>query len=321
MSEASLHKDAESVTVLAPTGGLASGEVIQLADGRAGYVQGLRAIPAGEPAEIQVTRPAVVAKIANKCVLAGGKLWWDTANNYATPLRPARGFYIGTAVLDAAAADTTVVVELNKQPVYQIEFGKGIWDTVVVKTAGTPAATRDPAGSGVAFTFSATNEAQKLDALSRSSVAAADGPILEGRLAVYDIGDAAAIDINIGLAKETHASDADQIAESVFFHLDGAALDIKAESDDGTNEVAATDTEVNAVDDTYFEVWIDARNPADVQLYIDGVNVLPESTFKLEAATGPLKALFHMEKTADDTTADVRVESITVRSTDLAAAA
>jgi len=320
MSEATITKDADTIDVVTPAAGYASGEVLQLADGRAAFVCGLRSPNGGDPTALKTSGQVLLTKVTGKAVLAGGKLFWDTANNRATPIRPTRGFYVGVAIADAAAVDTSVLVDMNKQQANTIEWGKGIWDTVVVKTAGTPAATRDVAGDNVAFTFSATAEAQKLDALSRASVAVADGPILEGRLAVYDIGDAAAIDISIGLANATHASDADQITESVFFHLDGNSLDIKAESDDGTTEVNATDTTVDAVDDTYFEVWIDARDPADIQLYIDGVNVLPDSVFKLNAATGPLKALFHVEKTADDTTADVRVEYINVRSTDLAAA-
>ena len=75
---------------------------------------------------------------------------------------------------------------------------------------------------------------------------------------------------------------------------------------------------VDAVDDTYFEVWIDCRNIDDIQLYIDGVNVLPASVFKLDAATGPMLPICHVEKTSNDTTADVRVEFMRMRSADLA---
>jgi hypothetical protein len=51
------------------------------------------------------------------------------------------------------------------------------------------------------------------------------------------------------------------------------------------------------------EFWIDMRNPADIQLYVDGVNVLPSSVFKLDAATGPIGLLAHVEKTSGTATA------------------
>jgi len=41
--------------------------------------------------------------------------------------------------------------------------------------------------------------------------------------------------------------------------------------------------------------------------------VLPSSVFKLDAATGPLKALIHVEKTSNDTVAIVDTEFFRVR--------
>jgi len=48
---------------------------------------------------------------------------------------------------------------------------------------------------------------------------------------------------------------------------------------------------------------IDLRDPADIQLYIDGANVLPSSVFKLDAGTGPIGLLVHLEKTSGTATA------------------
>ncbi len=172
-------------------------------------------------------------------------------------------------------------------------------------------------GNELTLSFDAVAEVAMAALYSNDSVPVADGPIFEGVIAVYDIGDNAALDINFGLANGTHATDFDSVTESVVFHLDGNALDINAESDDGTTEVAATDTTVNAVDDTYAEYWIDCRNLADIQLYIDGVNVLSGSTFRLDNATGPVFPIIHLEKTSDNTVADVRTKFIGVRSTDL----
>jgi predicted RecA/RadA family phage recombinase len=318
MSEAALYKDADTITILAPAA-LASGQVVQLPDGRAGYVMGLKAVAAGDPVEIQVGGQAVVAKAANVEILPGDELRWDRSANTATPLDAIADadFLIGTAVDGAAAADTTVVVALNKRPVYQIDIFRDRSDSVIVKTSGTPAVTWTP--GCVTLALSATDEIQKVDVLSAAAIPVGVPFIAEGRVAVFDIGDNTALDFNIGLANATHASDADEITESVFFHLDGSALDIKAESDDGTTEVAATDTTVDAVDDTFFDFRIDARDLSDIKLYINGVRVLATKTFKLDKATGPIKLLVHMEKSANATSGEIRVAHLAIRTLDAAA--
>ena len=318
MSEAALYKDADTITILAPAA-LASGQVVQLPDGRAGYVMGLKAVAAGDPVEIQVGGQAVVAKTANVEILPGDELRWDRSANTATPLDAIADadFLIGTAVDGAAAADTTVVVALNKRPVYQIDIFRDRSDSVIVKTAGTPAVTWTP--GCVTLALSATDEIQKVDVLSAAAIPVGVPFIAEGRVAVFDIGDNTALDFNIGLANATHASDADEITESVFFHLDGSALDVKAESDDGTTEVAATDTTVDVVDDTFFDFRIDARDLSDIKLYINGARVLSAKTFRLDKATGPFKLLVHLEKTKDDTPGDFRVAHLAIRTMDVAA--
>ncbi len=60
-------------------------------------------------------------------------------------------------------------------------------------------------------------------------------------------------------------------------------------------------------------MWFDLRNPADIQVYINGVNRLPDSVFKLDAATGPLKQLVHLEKTSSTDTYELDVEFMGTR--------
>lgn len=317
MAEATVRKDAtaHSHDITAPEA-LSAGEIMQLCDGRAGVTAGLNAVASGDPATVLVAGQFTVAKIATKAVLAGGKLWWDRSASTATPIRTADSFYLGVAVDDASTTATTVVVDLNVMPTNLIELGKGQWTNAATNGLGVAAAAYG--GTELKLAFDAVAEAAMAAVYAADTVPLADGPICEMQVAIYDIGDDAALDINFGLANGTHATDFDSVTESVVFHLDGSALDIKAESDDGTTEVAATDTTKNAVDDTYFEVWIDARDLSDVKLYVDGVQVLSSTSFVLSDATGPVVPIVHVEKTSNDTTADVRVKAIEVRSTDLA---
>ncbi|GAG49410.1 unnamed protein product, partial [marine sediment metagenome] len=225
------------------------------------------------------------------------------------------------AVDDAIAAATTVVVNLNVRPNYTIDLLRDPSDTVLV---GSSVLTQFPGYAK--FEIEATSEAQKVDALSQHSIPvtktapAVPVPfIVEGRMAAYVIGSDNTVDMNVGVANETHATSADTIGESVFLHLD-EVLDIFAESDDGSSiEVAATDTLADCVDDTYFDFAIDARDLADIQIYINGVNVLPASVFNVELATGPLKLLVHLEKTTGTATGELRVSKLALRTMDVAA--
>lgn len=296
------------------------GDVIQCSDGKAGVVLGADAssssFSSGDIITVAKTGTFKVLKTASINLLTGGNVYWDRSAEKADFHAASGDYFLGRVVEDAAAADTEVIVELNVKPQYQIELNETNFTSSATDGLGV---LQNTVGSKIyTMAFDAVAEVAMAALLSDDSIPINDLGIAEFRVAVYDKGDDAALDINWGLANATHATDADAITESVFFHVDGNATTLNAESDDGTTEVAATDTTKEAEDDTYKECWIDCRDIDDIQLYVDGVNVLPDSVFKLNAATGPMKLLIHMEKTSNDTTADVRVDFARMRSTDLA---
>jgi predicted RecA/RadA family phage recombinase len=298
-----------SVMEITTTAALTGGQVIQLPDGRAGIVlRDKAATTAASPASIATEGVFDVTKTASIVILDGGRLFWDHSANAAT-FRAVndRDFYLGTAVGDATSDATAVRVDLNRQQAVEIDIRR---DGVTI-ASGTQAA----GGFGAIFTngvtpglsLTATSEVQKIDLLSVPRRAVGANAIAEYIVALGANGSTSAVDINVGLANGTHATDADSITESVFFHIDGGSLNILAESDDGTTEVAATDTTVDitegAAEANKVEFWIDTRDPASVKLYVDGVRVLSGSTFVLTAATGPLGLLAHVEKTTGTATA------------------
>lgn len=285
-----------------------AGQVVQLPDGRAGVIAGLKGFVSGDEAAAYVEGVFTLAKTTSMIVLAGQPLYWDATNNKA---KYTGDYYLGVALEDATAAATTCVVDLNVKPEATIDLAKGQWTHGATNGLGVTRLSADEHK----LAFDAVDEGAMAALYSAKTIAVARGFIFDAWVAIYDIGDHAALDINFGLANGTHATDADSITESCFFHLDGSALSINCESDDGTTEVAATDSTVDAVDDTYAYFQIDARTLTDIQMYINGVNVLPDSVFKLDAATGPLLAIVHLEKdsgTTNDTTADVRVKEMRV---------
>lgn len=316
MAEATYLKDDE-VTEITAAAALASGQVIQLADGRAGFVAGTGAgVAAGDLAGVQTEGHITVAKTTSMVILDGGRVYWDhSANKAHYKTANDRDFYLGTAVGDAASAATTMVVNLNAKPVYAIDLAGGPtlsqsnWVTEATNGLGV---TLLP-GGGAQVAFDAVTEAAQAALYSARTLPIASNPILEARVAIFDKGDNAALDVDIGLANGSHATDFEAVTEFVAVHIDGNTLDLDAHSDDGTTDVAPTDTTVNLVDDTFVEVWIDCRNPADVQIYVDGALVLGSTVFDLSAATGPIFPIVHMEKTSDDTPADFRVDFLRVR--------
>jgi hypothetical protein len=162
-------------------------------------------------------------------------------------------------------------------------------------------------GNARALTLTATSEVQCVDILSVDRFAVASNAIVEAIFRIGVNGSTSAVDFNIGVANGTSTSDADAITESCFIHVDGGATDLLAESDDGTTEVAATDTTIDFTAGSAVanrvEAWLDLRDPADIQVYINGALVLGSTVFKLDAATGPLGLLAHLEKSTGTATA------------------
>jgi predicted RecA/RadA family phage recombinase len=316
-AEAIYKHDEDTINIVVPTGGYSSGQVILLADGRAGVVSSLNSVAAGDTVAVKVKGLHTVEKTASIVLLDGGEVRWDhSANTASFPAYvDSKDFYLGRAVGDSVAAATTVVVDLNadRNSAY-ITLQKSAFANARVYTAGFP---RGGMQGGAYYAgFSATAEAQKEDLLSVQSFAVASNWIFEAVVNVLTAADADVVDLNVGVANATHASDADSIAESCLVHLDSSgSSNILAESDDGTTEVAATDTTVDWAAGTPFHVVFDGRDPADIQLYVNGVNRLPASVFVLTLATGPLKAFFHVEKSSNDSLFDVLLQKLEVRLT------
>jgi len=307
MAEANLYQGSAGTVDYTPDAAILGGEVLQLPDGRAAVMP--VDLDSGRKGAAQVSGIYVIDKTASVVILAGGRVFWDHSANTATYRKVNdRDFYVGIAVEDSASTDTTVKVAINVQPAADIDLMRDGFLSVATGTAaaggfGLPAVY----GSARGLSLTATSEAQCVDLLSVDRFALGANAIVEAIVRIGANGSTNAVDFNIGVANGTSTTDADAIAESVFFHVDGNALDILAESDDGTNEVSATDTTIDATAGSAvanrFEFWIDLRDPSSVKLYINGARVLSATTFNISAATGPLGLLAHLEKTTGTATA------------------
>ncbi len=309
MVEALNYAEGEAID-WTPTAAVSAGEVIRLPDGRAGYAP--TEIAAGDLGAVQVCGIAIVAKTASMVMLKGSKVYWDHSASAASLLFGANtaDIFLGTVLETAASAATTVKVLLNREPKYTLALEDGFSSIPIPSITANPQGHMFAVGNGVNAVFDTAAEAQKWDALSTRGVAVGTKGILQALVCINTNGDDAAFDLNIGMASGTHATDAGAIAESLFVHVNGNDANIYLESDDGTTEVAETDSTVDFTAGTPFLVQWDLTDNTDIQVYINGVNVLPSSVFNIAAATGPLKLLFHMEKTANDSPANVTVQDL-----------
>jgi len=295
------------------------GDVRQMPDGRAGVYQATLGASAADRISLTTSGQFTFTKTASVVLLDGQRAYWDHSAAAVTFRKVNdRDFYLGRIVGDCASADTTCVVNINVDPAYDIDMQTSPLLSVPTGTQAVGAfGFPKILGGASSIELTATNEAQCIDLLSVDRFSVDANPIVEAEIRIPSNGSTSAVDFNIGLANGTSTTDADAITESVFFHIDGGALDIFAESDDGTTEVAATDTTVNATEGSAvanrIHLMIDARDKTSVKLYIDGVRVLSATTFVLTAATGPLGLLAHLEKTSGTATGRVVIDRFTAR--------
>lgn len=306
-----------------------SGQVIQLRDGRAGVVS-VDAV-SGATVGVYVSGLFLMQKTASVVVLMGSRLFWDHSANKVHLLHGNdRDFFVGTAqpggtthvtsatsagvsgpTIAATSAGTDVMVALNTMPRNEMSLGSGFTSVPVMTTAGTSLVL--PGGSeGVNFVRIATNEAQKGDALTFRAMDKNALGIVDILMCVNSDSNAAS-DTNVGIANATHATDADSITEHMFVHLDGGSANINIQSKDGTTTVASADTTDDYTAGTPFLVQFDLSNTQDIQVYVNGVNRLASSVFKINAATGPFKLLAHSEQSGTATGANITVLSLVAR--------
>ena len=316
MAEA-LTQGKDDVLIYTPSSPITEGQIVQLGDGSAGFAED--DIASGVKGVIRVRGVARITKKSGVVFLDGAPVYWDHSANEATykPVND-RDFLMGVAVGDWPSSGTVMDVRLNVEPQYLISLKRGdFFNTTIVGTQGLNTMGVFARGGGRKFLLSSTSEAQKMDVISSAGFSKDANAIVDFVFNVVSDGAGSAVDVSIGVANATHATDADSIAESVFAHLDANNTNINLESDDGTTEVAATDstydyTEGAGVANLVY-VTMDFRDPADVQIYINGVLALPSTVFNVNAATGPFLLICHIEKTSAADTYELDLHEICVR--------
>jgi predicted RecA/RadA family phage recombinase len=314
MAEATYFQDG-CIRSYTTVGAVTAGEVLQTPDGLAGVA--VDAYAAGAVASLQTTGIHKIEKTANEIYVPGQRLYWDASASKVTAVPPitAADFFVGCAADDAAAADTVAKVDLNRDWEGSIDQRKSTFASLPVLTSGDPRVAQ--LGAGARFVLDATNEAQKIDALSHKAVALDSDWIFLAEV-VIDAAAGSATDISIGVADGTHASDFQSVATLCTIHVDGGSQNILVQSDDGTTDVAPIDSTIDWTAAVPFALAIDGRDTADIKLYVNGIRETASSTtLALAAAASGLKACVHIEKTSSTDTATVQVANLKVMTGDL----
>lgn len=284
-------------------------ELWQTPTGRAGVLDSPNSVSSGNYFDMRTDGQWNVVKSSGFVALKGNRAFWDhSANAINYKKVNDRDFYAGRFAEDASSAATVCVVDLNADPPYDVDVSRDPFDTAIIGTQGLNTMGLFRRGGAHKFLLSSTSEAQKVDILSKDGFSLAANAIIEFAIEVISDGAGTAVDVSIGAANDTHATDADSITDSLFMHLDANNVNINFESDDGTHEVAATDSTIDYAEGTRFEVWMDMRDPADVQIYVDGSLVLGGTTFNLSSSVATWKLLAHIEKTSAADTYELDLE-------------
>lgn len=183
------------------------------------------------------------------------------------------------------------------------------------ETNGLGVTSVDVANGILKFAADAVSEAATATLFMENSPFDIDkNPIFHCILAIYDIGDNAAVDFDFGLASDDHATDFESIAAFAAFHLDGSSLVLKVHSDDGTNDNAPATTGVTLVDETFYEFKIDMTDTSDVKFLYRAVGapawtqLNSSTTYDMSNYTANLTPIWMVEKTTDDSAFDMRLD-------------
>lgn len=303
--------------LLSALGTIDAGMVFQLPTGEAAVMIADTAVSSGsETEDIKTEGKFTLEKTTGLVFLPGQEVWWDYSANKAHYLRTNdRDFLVGIAVNGASSAAITVLVDLNKRCQ---AFTSLLDGSVICTTTGTHAAGLNGfgfpkrLGKNAIFELSSTNEAQAVDYMGTDCWDKGAKWIAQFLFKIETGGAAAEPDFNLGVSNTTHASDFDSIAEYLALHIDGNSTNLNLQSKDGTTTVASTDTATDYTAGTAVSsrvhLMIDGRTLTDIQVYINGSNVLPSSVFRLDNATGPLRLIAHLEKTAAATAFRMHLE-------------
>lgn len=284
-------------------------EIQQAPSGKCGIHDNAVSVSSGNYYYLRTAGHATCTKTNGFNALKGNRAYWDHSANAVNYKKVNdRDFYMGRFAEDATNAALSCVVDLNADPPYDLDVARDPFDTTYVGTQGLNTMGIFRRGGTHKFLVDATNQAQKMNIITKDGFALGANAIIEFAVEVVSDGAGTVVDVSIGAANADDSDNADDITDSLFMHLNANDVNIYFESDDGSTEVAATDSTIDYTEGTRFEVWMDMRNPASVVMYVNGTQVLSGSTFNVNASVATWYLMAHIEKSSSTDTYELDLD-------------
>jgi len=313
MNDTSLIRDWDEIVKTAAQA-IGVGDLHQLADGWPASYTGEIAATTGTRTVWRESGQYTLPKTVGIVLLNGGPAYWDRSARLVHYKKVNdQDYLLGSIVGDAASAATTCAVNIGRMPRYEVDLLRDSFRSALIGTLALGGCGLWQRGGALKLQLDATNQAQKIDALSKDGFSNIAHAIVEFAVEVVNGSAGASPKLSIGLASGTHATNASAIAQRLFMHIDGNAAKINFESADGTTTVAITDSLQTYTTGTRFEIWIDCRDPTSVKFYVNGVQVLSGTTFNINAAASTWLLLAHLVKAAATDTCEIDIDWARVR--------
>jgi predicted RecA/RadA family phage recombinase len=292
--EAGTVRETIDARVLGSGTTLASGQVVQTSDGRAGVVAGLdlNVMTTGEKVTIYTRGVFEMAANPSCIMVRGQRVYWDATNNRVSYTGD---FFVGVTLADKTSTGTTVLVDLNVDPVGLIDLRNPTNTFATVTSTGTVT----QLGQAISLALTTAGSAQHAWFVSDVEIDIDDGPVLEFWFNLATAADNAVADIDVGFAAAAGTTDFEGTDYFISIHNDGNDLNLDVQSDDGTTDTAAVDTGVDLVAGTPIHVIIDCRVKTAPKIYVNGAAVT-QTAITLAAYTSTLAFAACIEKSGTD---------------------
>lgn len=192
-------------------------------------------------------------------------------------------------------------------------------------TTGTPtlAVKQEVAGGAFEMAFDNANEAQVLTLYGgdNQTVGYDKKPVFRARLKV-PVALLAPDILVFGLAS-AQSDTADSVATNAWFRIEGANLDLKLETDDGTTDTDDKDPSVTLTADAWYEFMVDCSTLSDVKFYYRASTpntstpwtalTVAGTTFTIAAGTTNLQPFIQLQKASGTGTTSIQVDYVDVQ--------
>lgn len=286
---------------------LPEGTVLELPDGRVGVT--VDEYRTGDTIYAYMAGRYRSAKLPEDTFHRGSMCYWSPADLKARSFLEQGTFPVGSVYSDSIVGAETVDYWLNEIPRTEASLRAGLWGEI--DNDGIMMAR--PGGS-VLFGTTGANRLETAAIYSFRSVQVFPKGMYVDFIGLIETLGASDIVFNVGITDELNVNGWDLSTYRASCRFAAPSLEMFCQSNDIMNNVSPQPTGFIATPGQAFFVWIDARNLADVQFFVNGSRVLGDTPFSLAgAASHLLRPAAMLSKPRSQETSRVIVSELSAR--------